>query len=262
MTITNVLLIKKPSKTMVGPFPVSMVDDYVRAKLVAKDGVPITLYETKEDGAERYAILAPPGKEMRVVCVGCFQPGMSLFDDSRCKKISSYCQHWDNNKGERRDKCKAISPNTLHDCEQRLNNNDGDGDVRYDDGVDLSTVDSDDLIRELIKRESDFEFILPKVDDKTFVQAAKDRGIKIIGECRFHDLEEEMRRISDGSGTRYSTFYAKTKKEGRPHCTDHPMVTDKIIAEYWSNWGTKRAYETGDDVIVKKAKYNTRSTSN
>jgi hypothetical protein len=212
----------KPSKTMVGPFPVTAVDDYVRAKLVAEDQVPITLYEEKDDGTERYAILAPPGKEMRVVCVGCFQPGMSLFDDSRCKKISSYCQHWDNKNGERRDKCKAISPNTLNDCEERLDNNDGDDDVHYDDGVDLSSVDSGDLMRELMKRESDFEFILPRVDERTLVQAVKEKGVKIIGECRFQGLEEEMRRISDGSGTRWSTFYAKTKKRGRPHYTDPP----------------------------------------
>jgi hypothetical protein len=95
---------------MVGPFPIAAVDDYVIAKLVAEEGVPITLHKER-DSAERYAILAPPGKDMRVVCVGCFHPEMTLFNDSRCKKVSSYCQHWDMNKGARRNECNILSKN-------------------------------------------------------------------------------------------------------------------------------------------------------
>jgi hypothetical protein len=67
LTIANKM---RPSKTMVGPFPVTAVDDYVRSKLVVEQGVPVTLYEER-DGVRCYAVLTPPGKDMRVVCVGC-----------------------------------------------------------------------------------------------------------------------------------------------------------------------------------------------
>jgi hypothetical protein len=257
MTITSVSLIKKPSKTMVGPFAVSAVDDYVRAKLVVKEGVPITLYETKEDGTERYAVLAPPGKEMRVVCVGCFQPGMSLFDDSRCKKISSYCQHWDNNKGVRKHSCKTT--HALQECELRLVDHQDDAGTESTEAIDLTEVDTEILVNELVKRNSDFKYILPKVEEKDLVQAVKDRGIKILGECVFRDLEPELRRVTDPVKPTYQSFYAKSKKEGRSHYTDRAMVTDDIKAAYWSG---KRTNDTEGPEISKRAKYNTRSTSN
>jgi hypothetical protein len=105
-----------PSATCLGPFPVSAITDYVRGVLVTQQGLPIIL----QDGA-RFAVLAPPNKELRIVCAGCFTPGMSLFDDSKCKKVSSYSQHWDTRKGDRKESCKALGFDSLKSCIQRVN---------------------------------------------------------------------------------------------------------------------------------------------
>jgi hypothetical protein len=138
----------------VGPFRVSDITDYVRGDLVAKQKVPIML---EQKG--RYAILAPPGKELRIVCVGCFEPGMSLNDDRKCKKISSYCQHWE---GVKKGKftCNATDEdNTLKACEECLQRvNDAVDTIEepvvddVDQGVavkDLEYVKTEDLVNEL-----------------------------------------------------------------------------------------------------------------
>ena len=105
-----------PSATCLGPFPVSAITDRVRGVLVAQQGLPIIL----KDGV-RFAVLAPPNKDLRIVCAGCFTPGMSLFDDSKCKKISSFSQHWDTRKGDRKECCKALGYDSLENCIQRAN---------------------------------------------------------------------------------------------------------------------------------------------
>jgi hypothetical protein len=112
--MSQMLSMRKPSKMDTGPFKVSDITDFVRGDLVAKQGVPITL---EQKG--RYAILAPPGKDLRIVCVGCFEPGMSLNDDRKCKKVSSYCQHWE---GVKKGKftCNTIGEDTLEACTGRL----------------------------------------------------------------------------------------------------------------------------------------------
>jgi hypothetical protein len=48
-----------------GPFPVLAITDHVCGRLVGQQGVPVIL----QDG-ERFAVLAPPNKELRVVCAG------------------------------------------------------------------------------------------------------------------------------------------------------------------------------------------------
>jgi hypothetical protein len=69
----------------------------------------------------RFAVLVPPNKELRIVWAGCFTPGMLLFDDSKCKRISSYSQHWDTRKGNRKESCKAVGYDSLENCIQRVN---------------------------------------------------------------------------------------------------------------------------------------------
>jgi hypothetical protein len=104
---------RKPSKTDTGPFKISDITDWVRGNLVVQQKVPITI---EQKG--RYAILAPPGKDLRIICVGCFEPGMSLNDDQKCKKISSYCQHVE---GVKKGKftCNATDEDTLEACMAR-----------------------------------------------------------------------------------------------------------------------------------------------
>ena len=222
-----------PSKRVTGPFPVSAIDDDVRVRVVKEQGVPITLYENR-DGIERYAILAPPGKEMRVVCNGCFKPGMSLFDDRRCQRISSYCQHWDTKGGVRKHICKAEGEDTLEAAELRLQ-----GTVATEPmdelTVDLSTTESRDLVFELLKREEDFKWILPKCDDGLIVTEARNRGIKTIYECHPNDLEAELRRRLDPTRPTVKSFYAKKKSEGRSHCSDAKMVTEEVWGKYFTS---------------------------
>jgi hypothetical protein len=152
---------RNPSKTDVGPFKVSDVTNYVRGDLVAKQKVPIML---EQKG--RYAILAPPGKkELWIICVGCFEPGMSLNDDRKCKKISLYCQHWE---GVNKSKftCNATGEDTLEACMERLQS-DAVNMLKADLGVisvGLKKVSTQDLVLELKRRNQEFEFILPFVE--------------------------------------------------------------------------------------------------
>ena len=251
LTIANKM---KPSKTMVGPFTVEAVDDYVRAKLVVEQKVPITLYEER-DGEPRYAILAPPGKDLRIVCVGCFQPGMTLFDDSRCKKISSYCQHWDMNKGLglRRNECKTND--TLQDCIARAKNYDETEPTNQIQN--LSNVDTGDLMLELAKRKQDFEYILPKIETDVMVKCLKTRGVDFLHGCRPDKLEQELRRVIDPSRPSAKSFYSKKKSTGRPHYTDEPMITEEVTTKYFSKCGGLHKKET-----PTKKRYGTRSKTN
>lgn len=214
---------RKPSKMDVGPFHVSDITDYVRGDLVAKQKVPITL---EQKG--RYAILAPPGKELRIVCVGCFEPGMSLNDDRKCKKISSYCQHWEGvNKGKFT--CNATDEDTLEACMERLpsvnvvNILDKSPSKEPVINVDeltvrvLKEVSTEDLVSELKRRTEDFKFILPLMNIDTIVQFTKERGVKPLYDARFSDLEAEMRRVTDPTRPEIDSFYAATQVDDKPH---------------------------------------------
>lgn len=75
---------KPPEHVKVGPFHVSHVNDYVLANTVARDNIPVILYDARIDvntyvEEQAYAVLAPPNKNIRMVCAGCYFPGMSLF---------------------------------------------------------------------------------------------------------------------------------------------------------------------------------------
>ena len=111
------------------------VTDHVRGRLVAQQGHPVIL----QDGT-RFAVLAPPNKDLRVICAGCFTPGMSLFDDSKCKKVSSFAQHWDTRQGkdgrrERKECCKSVGYDTLENCILRVN-------AIKDKEIDTNPIDS------------------------------------------------------------------------------------------------------------------------
>jgi hypothetical protein len=270
------------SPSCLGPFPVSAITDHVRGRLVAQQGHPVIL----QDGA-RFAVLAPPNKELRIVCAGCFTPGMSLFDDSKCKKVSSYSQHWDTRKGDRKESCKAVGYDSLENCIQRVNANtikdDEVGDVvlpvvdlpedpeeevatlsltptqiggllskmvdknkalrgevnnlelkifkmereKIDKSglsKDLSTLSTGALVQELASRNALMEAVV-HVDTDELAATAKERGIKLLIDGRFEDLEAEMRRIADPTRPAIDSYYFKAKVAGVPHVSDAPLVT-------------------------------------
>jgi hypothetical protein len=221
-------------QSILGPHTVSAVDDYVRGRIVAQGKVPVIL----KDG-QRYAILAPPGKDLRVVCAGCFVPGMSLFDDSKCKKVSLFSQHWDLKKGERKECCKAIGANTLEACIHRLdeqgiamienidslledaarNNNKNQPVV-----ADLSSLSSEALVQELASRDALMEAVV-QVNTDDLAVVVKERGVKLLYDARFEDLEREMRRVADPCRPTMESFYWKEKTEGMGHVSDEPVAT-------------------------------------
>jgi hypothetical protein len=224
---------RKPSRMDVGPFHVSDITDYVRGDLVAKQKVPITL---EQKG--RFAILAPPGKDLRIVCVGCFEPGMSLNDDRKCKKISSYCQHWEGvNKGKFT--CNATDEDTLEADTKRLHSveavNTLEEPVLNVDVKGLKEFSTEDLVLELKRRNEDFEFILPLMNIDTVVQFTKERGVKPLYDSRFNDLEAEMRRVTDPTRPEIGSFYAATQVDNKPHYLQEPMVTIDDMLEWHKN---------------------------
>lgn len=229
-----------PSKTDVGPFAVSDITDYVRGDLVAMQNVPITL---EQKG--KYAILAPPGKDLRIICVGCFEPGMSLNDDRKCKKISSYCQHWDAVK-RGNVTCNATDENTLEECMERCRNahvvtvlDKAWSPTKQQQVIDVESLqtkvlretDTAELVAELKKRCDDFKYILPLMDIETVVQYTKERGVKTLYDSRFSDLEAEMRRITDPTRPEIDTFYAATSVDDKPHYLDKPMIDLEVMLE-------------------------------
>jgi len=159
-----------------GPYTVNAVDDYVRGRIVAQQMKPVVL----QDG-ERYAILAPPTKDLRVICAGCFVPGMSLFDDSKCKKVSSFCQHLDLYKGERKMICKATGEGTLEACLRRLDKNerhelDTEGLKGVDDDKKVGELTTEQLVQELVSREELFEAVSSRTCLKRRVGLRRDSG--------------------------------------------------------------------------------------
>lgn len=250
-----------------GPYTIGAVDDYVRGRIVAQQMKPVVL----QDG-ERYAILAPPTKDFRVVCAGCFVPGMSLFDDGKCKRVSSFCQHLDLHKGERKASCKATGDDALEACLRRLDEGE---EVRLDEGdaggdVNVSKLTTEQLVQELASR-GELGTVVAQVDTDDLVTMVKDRGVKVLIDARFEDLEQEMRRVVDGRRPTVEGFYFRDKIDGIGHVTDPPLI-DRGEHEFLAMRGSirnKRRRESwklvdNDGVVLYDARsdakrYKTRS---
>jgi hypothetical protein len=147
-----------------------------------------------------------PTKDLRIVCAGCFVPGMSLYDDSKCKRVSSFCQHLDLYKGERKTSCKAIGENTLeaylHRIDNELDMESIDGGIEVvgrgvNGHVDVSVLTTEQLVQELASRD-ELGCAVTQVNTDDLVTMLKDRGVKMVIDARFEDLEQEMRRLVDG----------------------------------------------------------------
>jgi len=194
---------------------------------------------------------------------------MSLNDDRKCKKISSYCQHWE---GVKKGKftCNATDEDTLEACMERLQGVTGGPVVNVDELNELNVevlkeVSTENLVSELMRRNEGFEFILPSMNIDTIVQFTKERGVKPLYDARFTDLEAEMRRVSDPTRPGIDSFYAATQVDGRPHYLQEPMITFDDMVGCHENRRTSPVSDneggTSSDKVKLIAKtYNTRAT--
>ncbi len=233
-----------------GPYPAKSftgfqkTDEYIRCDLVAKQNIPIILSETHANGTNRFAVLAPPNKELRVVCAGCYEPGMSLFDDTKCKKVSSFSQHWDLKQGKRKYECNCRhNENTFVETEKRveamkwmsaITGINGFGNREVDTAVkppvDLHPVSTEDLIDEL-KRRNEVPRILSWISD-----------MEIEAECR--DREESVRGILMGAPEPLISDVCKQRAIPLLYNTEPEVLLREMHRQTTSNaWGDIDDYE-------------------
>ena len=113
----------------------------------------------------------------------------------------------------------------------------------------LMEVPTEDLIDEL-KRRNEVEKAASWIETDDIAVIARDRGIKLLIDGRFEDLEAEMRRVSDPSRPTVEGYYFTKKRDGAAHVTDAPLVTmetfqDLISAEDMAIIKAKRARGIG-----------------
>ena len=113
----------------------------------------------------------------------------------------------------------------------------------------LMEVPTEDLIDEL-KRRNEVEKAASWIETDDIAVIARDRGIKLLIDGRFEDLEAEMRRVSDPSRPTVEGYYFTEKRDGAAHVTDAPLATmetfqDLISAEDMAIIKAKRARGIG-----------------
>ena len=82
----------KMNKNGTGPFDIKSVTKEMVAGIVVDQEIPLIVFETRGEKTH-YAVIAR-NKDLRIVCAGCFREGMTLADDSRARKCSSFVKHW------------------------------------------------------------------------------------------------------------------------------------------------------------------------
>lgn len=152
----------RPSETNCGPFSVDEITDDVRA-LVETDKIPIVVHDKGE-----FAVLAPTGKNLRIICNGCFDNGMSMRDTSKCRKLASHLKHFDLRK-----KCKTGSPLDRLDARRPVAHQDFLVPYTAQPLVNVSTAD---LISEL-KTRRDLIGVGDLLSTDEIVEISKKRGL-------------------------------------------------------------------------------------
>jgi hypothetical protein len=269
------------STASLGPHPVSMVTDFVRARLVTQAEVPVILHD-----GQRYAVLAPPNNNLRVICAGCFKPGMSLLDDSRSKKVSSFSQHWATKlvDGERVRKHRCIGApedslaamidridateetvQPLLDSPIHMNEPADPPSDRIDPPtgrtpcshgiapVDLSSA-SNLLLLEELRRRGITETVLTDIDEEILINKLKQYGVKFLIDARPDDLKAELYRQATFSDV--GDYWFGDKVAGVPSRIDVKCAPVKVKVHV--------SFQHLDETpVVKRALvdivYNTRS---
>jgi hypothetical protein len=82
------------------------VSDHTLANMVCRDNIRVILYEAiqREDSGvikEKYAVLAPPHKDLSVVCAGCYKPMLFLFHPGQCVSCRTFATHFETVEGDK-----------------------------------------------------------------------------------------------------------------------------------------------------------------
>lgn len=253
-----------PDHVNVGPFTVPHVSEYVRGNTVARDNIPVILYDSRykmidneEVFQEKYAVMVPPTKEVGIVCAGCFDNKMSLWNNSRCVSCRTFMNHLDmvtkdksgnpipiENQKRKSECLHAGCPERgLEAVMERVK--DEPVPVK-DEELDLSEVATCDLIAEVeLRSEHGLADYLGHVSVDKIIEHLRHREPKILlklpcepGEpnvvgASFEALEAEMRRVCYGTDVTKKRFYCDITKRRRedPHFTDPPVVTWEYVSD-------------------------------
>ena len=204
-----------PDHVKVGPFAVGQVSDYTLANVVGRDRVPVVLYEARMDDAtgrieERYAVLAPPDKNLRIVCAGCYWPGMSLFHTyDGVMGPRTFYGHFEMTdpkgpKPSRKRPCRVHDHLEPLDVKMRRMASE----LPESDDPSLSHVNESDLLEELRSRPGGLEAFMPHFDIETLVKEIETRTgtpltvvretpvtpVKPVSRLSWTELLDEMER--------------------------------------------------------------------
>jgi hypothetical protein len=221
-----------------GPHPISSIDDAVRGHLVCKMGVPIIVKDVTTEGTE-YAVLTAPNRSMKILCAACFVPGCKLNDDRRCRKISSFVQHMQPDRQEKRSCESKIENNSDKlSCVHDRNKEKGISDSNFlpdtdEPEVNIGKVESIALVQEL-KRRGDLGDLLNYIDTDTIAVKASELGIKLLLDARPIDLKHELRRLNDPYRPGIEAYYSGDKVPGIANFID-PMEPDEGNETYKDN---------------------------
>lgn len=211
--------------TNLGPHPIGRITEAVRGHLVETMGVPVIV----SNGLNSYAVLAPANKSLKILCAGCFTPDCSLHSDTKCRKVSSHCQHLTTQR-KAKFPCIALTTkdglNAVHernkqagvvddDFAPKENNNHG----NHGKVCDLESMATEDLFNEL-RRRNELDEVVNHVDSSIIAQKAKQFGIRLLFDARPDDLRHELRRVTDGLRPSIESYYWEDKVPGMPHCSD------------------------------------------
>ena len=222
----------------VGPFHINHVDDQVRANTVARDRIPVVLYESRmkavngvEKKQEKWAVMVPPNKYLGIVCAGCYKPGMTLWNNSLCMSCRSFANHLDTIEKDPRipeDLRTRKRPclGDLDDCINRVGNLPSSTNTP---GSDVSMISTKDLEAELKRRHDDIIFvtekeltteemdkILAKIPDTEYIMALKGKHPDGLAGYLNHVDDKDIIMHLDNIDLKEIKAYVKEKeKAGR-----------------------------------------------
>jgi hypothetical protein len=188
----------------IGPFHAKDVPDNVRGGTVGRREIPVILYESrikqvhgKPEFQEKYAILVPPKKDLGLVCAGCYDPKMTLWDISKCTSCRTFAKHLDTKEdGSRKTLCKGMfSVGSLEAAMQRAGAAVPAPTVETT-GIDLTDIPVPELLQALKGalglNVEHTDAILEEITDSDLIHALKGRPGGLAGLCLPHMEPAEM----------------------------------------------------------------------
>lgn len=226
--------------THLGPYEPTEITNEILA-MVKYDGVPVVVKQQRCDGVDSYAVLS--GKELKVVCVGCFRRDMRITDRTRCKQCASFVKHWDMKDGGRRLECKTDSDSVgLDSSNTRRVIIQTEGAVVAATALEPAVAElTDEELLDAIKERALGEEVVMSMTEEAFAAAAKRKyGVtSFLRDAKLSELIHELRRQTCGSGMDCKAYYSDEKLDDLPHKSD--SVATRL--EYNTKGGDKRKFE-------------------